>query len=315
MAILTSVGRSTVALLVNSTARHAGHRGWRDLVRDLLSRRFHLEFVFPRDADDSRRTARQLADQGASMVVAAGGDGTINSVANGLAGTGVPMAILPLGTANDFARELGIPRGLAAATDRIGSGTARTVDLVQVGDRGFCTVGGVGLMADITMAVSRLKARSKILRRSAELLGGGVYRVVSTAHLLGRRQISDHLHLEWEDAADGSRRETTVDAHTLFVANHRTLGGGLVLPVDARGDDGVFELCVVGQRARPSLVLNFARLAGGHRVPPGVIDTHHAVRATIRCDRERAFTADGEVLAIGTEFSITTRPAALRVIA
>ena len=306
--------RPTAVLLVNSRARQAADGEWRSRVERIVGARYDVEVLYPRSAGDGTELARRAASGGAALVVAAGGDGTVNSVAAGLAGSGIAMGILPLGTANDLARELGIPRAIDAAAQRLVDGAPRSVDLGEVNGRVFCTVGGIALTAQTALMVSRLKSASPIARRAADLFGREIYRVASALNLLGRRRVWQQTDVVYT-APDGSEHHAAGPSHTIFVANHHTLGGGLVLPTGSRDDDGVLEIATVPRRSRPSLLLNFARLAAGRPLPAGVLETVRAVRATIRTERDDEFVADGDSLATGRLFTVAVRPRALRVVA
>lgn len=302
-------------LLLNPRARGALRSGWREAALPVLEKRGSIEVVTPSSAEETASLARAAADQGFGVVIAAGGDGTVNTVASGLAGSGTALAILPLGTANDLARELGIPSEPRAAAERIIEGAARTVDVVEVNGRPFVGVGGLALVAQSAIAVTRAKERSPTTRGLANLFGGSVYRVSAAANLLGRWRISDAMRITYRlpDDAQAHIRELRVAA--LFVTNHRTAGGGLVLPVDANPSDGVFELCVVAERARHSLVVNFARLSAGRPLAAGVLEPLRASHAIIETENDDAFVADGELLAAGRRFELSVRPRALRLIA
>ena len=311
---IASSTRPTAVLLVNARARRAAGRDWLAAVERILGAAYRLEILYPGSADDGRALATRAAAGGARLVIAAGGDGTVNAVAAGLAGSGVALGILPLGTANDLARELGIPRQLDAAAQRLVDATPRPVDLGEVNGRVFCTVGGIALTAQTALMVSRLKATSAMTRGAADLFGREVYRVASALNLVGRRRVWQETEVDYT-APDGSAGRIVGPSHTIFVANHRTLGGGLVLPTGSRDDDGVLEIAVVPRRSRASLLLNFARLAGGQPLPPGVLETVRAVHAEIRTERDDEFVADGELLASGRSFCVAVRPAALRIVA
>jgi diacylglycerol kinase (ATP) len=302
-------------ILANPRARLAGARDWRPAAIAALSRRYATELVEPRDARETTTLARSAAEEGIAVVAAAGGDGTINVVAQGLAGTHTALGILPLGSANDLAREYGVPKSVAAAARRIAEGEPHAIDLVAIGDRVFCGVGGLALVARAALAVTRFKQRSPTRRRIADFLGGNVYRIAATAALLAAWTIDDQLRITYRDANSGESRSSELRASALFVANHRTLGGGLVLPVEADPTDGSLEICYVPSRARHSLMLNFARLSAGAVIPPGVLETIRATEATIETGREDAFVADGELLAAGTRFEVRVLPRALRIVA
>lgn len=300
-------------ILANPRARLA-RTDWREAAIAEIADRHVVQVVTPRDVAETTRLAREAASDGVDVVIAAGGDGTVNAVAQGLCGTGKSLGILPLGSANDLARELGIPRhDIRAAARLLAAGRTVPSDLGAVGGRVFCTVGGVALVARATLAVTRFKQRSGIARRCADLLGGGVYRVSATAELLARRQLDEEMHLTYREAATGAQRELEVRASALFVANRRTLGGGLVLPVDTNASDGVLEICVVPARGRLSLMLNFARLSAGRRIPPGVLQVIRATEVIIETPRDDAFVADGELLATGRRFEVRVIPGALNV--
>jgi diacylglycerol kinase family enzyme len=261
------------------------------------------------------RAAHEAAAEGYAVVVAAGGDGTVNAIAQGIAGTRTALGILPLGSANDLAREYEVPSVAWAAARRIAEREPRPTDLVEIGGRVFCGVGGLALVSRAALAVTRFKQHSVPARRVANLLGGQVYRVSATAALLRPWPLDDRLRIDYRDADRGDRHQFETRASAAFVANHRTLGGGLVLPIDANPSDGVLEICYVPARPRYSLILNFARLSAGARIPDGVLVRVRATEATIVTGREDAFVADGELLARGTEFRVRVLPAALRIVA
>lgn len=310
-----SAERERALILINPRARLARNARWRDPALSQITTRYAVEVVTPRDAASTTRLAREAASGGAAVVVAAGGDGTVNAVAQGLRGSGAAMGILPLGSANDLARELRIPRhDLAAAARLIVTGTARPADLGVIGGRIFCGVGGIALVARATLAVTRFKQGSWLSKRLANLLGGGVYRVSATAALVGTRELNEDLRVFYRDAETGTHGELSVRASAVFVTNHRTLGGGLVLPVATNANDGVLELCTVPARSRLSLMLNFARLSAGRRIPPGVLQVIRVTEATIETRSEDSFVADGELLAEGRRFEVGVIPHALRVI-
>jgi diacylglycerol kinase (ATP) len=307
--------RGKALLIVNERARLAHSSEWRETALAELGRRYETELVAPRDARDTTRHAQEAAAEGYAVVVAAGGDGTINAVAQALARTRTALGILPLGSANDLAREYGVPARIDAAAHRIAEREPRSIDLVEVEGRVFCGVGGLALVSRATLAVTRLKQWSSMSRRVANVLGGHVYRLSATAALLRPWSLDDRLRIDYRDAERGERHQFETLASAAFVTNHRTLGGGMVLPVDASASDGVFELCYVPARPRHSLMLNFARLSAGTPIPDGVLVRVRATEATIETGRDDAFVADGELLAQGRRFRVRILPGALRLIA
>lgn len=310
-----SSGRDRLLIIANPRTRGAHAPHWEKRVLPELANRYAVEVVRPGSAAEATRLARQAALDGFAVVAAAGGDGTVNAAAQGLCRSATALAILPLGSANDLARELGIPRhDIESAARIITKGTAYTVDLGAVDGRIFCGVGGLNLVARAALAVTRFKQRSPGARRLADALGGSVYRLAATALLLEARKLEEDLRVEYVDANSGERRQVAWHASAIFIANHHTLGGGLVLPVDGSASDGALELCVVPARGRISLMLNFARLSSGRRIPAGVLQVLHATEVIVDTSRDDAFVADGELLASGRQFRFQVLPDAIRIL-
>lgn len=199
--------------------------------------------------------ARLAVASGAGLVIAAGGDGTVRAVAAGTARTGVDMAILPLGTANLAARNLGLPVGrLDAALKVAAHGTARRADLVWVstepadipasappggwseptlGDEHACmVVTGIGFDAGLVASTSpELKARIR----------WGAYAVAAVTNLG-----SPHMDLVARvRETDGGERVERLRGRTVLVANGGRLPAGVTLLREARMDDGVLDVAVI----------------------------------------------------------------------
>ncbi|MCG8509926.1 MAG: NAD(+)/NADH kinase, partial [Rhodospirillales bacterium] len=103
---------------------------------------------------DARSLAKEAAEEPWDLVVAAGGDGTVNEVANGLYGTEMPLAVIPMGTANVLAAEIGLPTGARDIAHLISSGPARPIHVGMVNERLFVMMVGVGFDAKVVAGVS-----------------------------------------------------------------------------------------------------------------------------------------------------------------
>jgi len=304
----------TVTVLVNRRARRADRPGWLDEVRARLAGRVDAEILFPDSAAEAERAARAAAERGRAVVVAAGGDGTIHTVANGLAGTAAALGILPLGTANDLAHELGVPLAPGDAAARLVEGRRRAVDLGVVGGRRFLTVAGAGLVSASALAVTRARASCALVRRGMELLGGLSYRIAAAYEILARRRITHRMRLRYREPGSAHEAQRELASHALFVTNHRRCGGGLVVPSGGRADDGVLELCVVPATSRARLVANLQRLSSGTTIPPEVLTVLPVTSAVIELDRPDDLIADGELVARGDRFEVAVERAAMSIV-
>jgi len=305
--------RAAVTVVVNRTAGRGGDPGWEDTVAAILGRRLHPTFVHPADADDAARVALAHARAGAAAIAIAGGDGTIHRVVNAVAATGVPIALLPRGTANDLARELGVPTSVEAAACRMLEGHVRAVDLIEVNGRAIATVGGLGLPASCALAVHDLKQASPLARVALGALGTSVYPLVATGTVLLRAGRAHRLRVTMREP--GGRRSIGERAcHGLLVANQGTFGGHLALPTRSRNDDGVFELALLSPDGRARLLATLAALRLGRPVSRRAIRVWRAVEAAIECESPLPFFGDGEALDPARHHTLRIRPGGLRVV-
>jgi YegS/Rv2252/BmrU family lipid kinase len=251
------------------------------------------------DADDLAALARSAAGRGVEAVVAAGGDGTVSAVAGGLVGSGVPLGILPLGTANVLARELGIPVDLDGACALLAADFATTpVDAMKVRDRYIFTQVGVGIDA---MMIRDTKTEHKKRFGRVAYLWTGLTRMVG---FQPRRFLL---------TVDG--REVRTKASQVLVANSGTLGQPpLTWGPGIRPDDGRVDLCVV----RAATLWHYLRITWNvvrrsHRDDPKLRYYPVARSVTIASRRPLPVQGDGEVLG-ETPVEVAVVAGAIRVV-
>jgi YegS/Rv2252/BmrU family lipid kinase len=254
-------------------------------------------------AGHATELAREAAQAGLDAVVACGGDGTVNEVANGLAGSQTTLAVVRGGTANVWAKEARLPKRPDAAVRLLAEGEVRAVDLGRAlwpapqgdGERYFLLMAGVGLDAAIVREVSdTLKRR----------LGAGAYVLHGVQRSLTYRSVPTEL------SADGA--DLSVGLYWLLVGNTRSYGGLLDLTHLALADDGLLDACLL----RKGGILRLAWLL------PWVLLRRHHRRPEIRYQHVRSFDVrtaglpvqiDGEYLG-ETPMRFDVAPAALRVL-
>jgi diacylglycerol kinase (ATP) len=313
----TPVGATAAALVVaNPLARRVRRDEWRKPAERALGRRYGIEIVSPGSADEAAAIVRErmAAEQRPAVVIAAGGDGTVRLVAQELAGTGVPLGVIPLGTANDFSRANGIPDDIAGAIDRIVRRSTRAIDLLEVNGRLFVTAGGIGIGAHSALVVPWIKALHPLARMAAESLGSGVYRVAAGANVMFRPGLTERVRLTWRVPGEATDQSSEIATQGVFIANQRTLGGGMALPVPADNADGALDVCVVHDVARVRLLAALTSLLRGSAIASNVFSAWRAVRVTIETDKRSAFFGCGDLMAEGTKFEVRVVPGALRVL-
>lgn len=206
-----------------------------------------------------RELARAAAVGGTRLVVAVGGDGTVNEVASGLVGTGVELAVIPRGTGVDFPRTYGIPSKLDDALNVAVDGTTREIDAGRVsyrawsgesGEAWFVNVAGVGMSGAI----------AKRTNESSKALGGKASYLWSTLAVFSRWQNTDV-----RVAVDGEQRSGRM--HEVIVANGVFLAGGMKMCPEARSDDGLFDVLLIGDVTKRDLVQTLPKIYRGTHLP------------------------------------------------
>lgn len=242
-------------------------------------------------ADIARR--RHEAD----LVIVCGGDGTINSAAKGILETGLPMGIMPMGTANDLARTLGIPNNLLQAADVIATGTIRRVDLGEVNGHPFFNVASMGLSVDLARGLT-----PEAKRRWGKLgYALAAVKVATRAERFRAEIISD----------TGSVKVKTLQ---IAVGNGVHYGGGTMIHADATIEDGHLDLYSLELKN----VWKFGLMLGAFRQGKhGAWDEVRTAKSTefdIRTEVPMAVNTDGD-LVTETPAHFVIRPNAISVIA
>jgi len=231
------------------------------------------------EVGDGVHLAAEAADRGTDVVVACGGDGTLNEVVNGLDGREIPLGVVPLGTANDFARQTGIPEDADHAMDVILRRKPVRIDTASINGRRFLNVSTGGVGAEATAETpADFKAS----------LGPLAYAITAVRKLAG----SEPRRASFTSAGFSLDTEFLAFA----VGSARVTGGGTIMTPDASVTDGLLDLCVIEGMSRR----DFARLAmsvkkGEHLGLPGV---HYAQLPWLKVTGTEPLTVnvDGESL-------------------
>lgn len=282
-----------IPVIINPAAKGAGAARKLSRVRGLSPR---VQLRETTGAGDARRIARELAAEGVPLVVAAGGDGTVNEVMAGLAETppGQPapaLGVLPLGTMNVFALEMRLPvLNLAACWERIENGRPRPVDLWQAGGRVFAQMAGVGLDASVVRETSW---------QSKKRWGPFSY-IGTLIRLLDQPPAQITVEIDSGEC---------FDATAILIGNGRFYGGLFPVFPGAQNDDGWLDLAIIrghGPALMGGLFIDILQRAEREET----VVRRRARQCRITSASEAPFEVDGE-LAGATPLAIT--PAARNI--
>ncbi|MBF9221385.1 diacylglycerol kinase family lipid kinase [Hymenobacter sp. BT662] len=238
--------------------------------------------------------ARAAAGEGYEVVVAVGGDGTVNEVGRGLLGTAAAMGIVPQGSGNGLARHLKVPLGLPAALRRLAAPTFSRMDVgVMNGHPFFCTA-GLGFDAHVSQVFAQAGSR-----------GLATYLRVTLSEYRRYRPTSVHLVLNGEERA--------TDCYVLAFANASQYGNNAYIAPRADLRDGLLDVCLidalpVGRAFRVSLAM-----ALGNLPQSKAAEYFRVAEGRVTADAPIGFHVDGDYLGHATEFTVEMMPLALAV--
>jgi diacylglycerol kinase family enzyme len=257
--------------------------------------------VYPaRSGEELVGTARRLAGAKPPVIVAGGGDGTVNAVASAIVGTQTALGILPMGTLNHFAKDLGVALDLAQAARDIVAGRTVAVDVGQVNGRVFVNNSSIGLYPEIV--VRREEQRRHLGRSKWHALFWAALTVLRRSPLLSLRLGLDHRIEE--------RRASFV-----FIGNNVYRMEGFDIGRRERLDAGVLSLYMSQRTGRRKILGLAIRALFGLLRQTDDFEAHTAQTMRLETRRRHLLVAtDGEVARLQTPLEYRIRPRALRVI-
>ena len=243
--------------------------------------------------------ARALADaalhRGIDVVVAWGGDGTVNEVASALAFTDTPLAIVPSGSGNGLARDLGISRRPARAIEDALTGRTRRIDVGELGGRLFVNVAGIGFDAHV-----------------ARLFAGSRRRGLARYAWLTTVQLARYRSLVY--AVDADRAPRTIEALLVCFANSRQFGNGAIIAPQAVVDDGALDLVIVGARPAWQVLRAVPALFAGRLGSVEGVWSAPITEACVSGGEPLPFHVDGEPVEGTCALTARVHPCALSVL-
>jgi diacylglycerol kinase (ATP) len=247
--------------------------------------------------------AQAAREGGDSLLVVVGGDGTVNEVVNGIAGTGAEIAVLPCGTGQDFGRTHGVPSRFDDAVRVALGGETRAIDLGLVElaggtSRFFANVGSAGMSGAVAR---RANAMTKALG------GRATFFYALTREFLAWQNTEVVVEL-----GDSTRREGAM--HDVIVANGRYHGGAMKLAPDASPDDGLFDVVLIGDVTKLDFLTTAPKLYSGRYLSHPKVELLRSSTVTIEAAEPLPLEVDGEP--IGTtpaRFEIVPSSLRLRV--
>jgi YegS/Rv2252/BmrU family lipid kinase len=278
----------TVFLVNPASANGSTGRRWPELARRASAAGLEGATLFSERPGHLAELAREAALDGAELLVLVGGDGSVNEVANGLAGLGrqPEVAVVPRGTGWDFSRTFGIPRKIDEAVQVALEGDVRTIDLGRASYRAWDGSDATASFANVASA-GMSGAIAKRANETTKALGGKASYLWATFAVFSGWAATDI-----EVAVDGERRAGPM--FDVVVANGRFFGGGLEICPDAEPDDGLFDVLTIGDVTKRDLVLTMPKMYRGTHLPHPKAELLRGSSVTVTSETPLPIELDGE---------------------
>jgi YegS/Rv2252/BmrU family lipid kinase len=299
------------------SAGGATRERWSAVAADLRAHFGAFAVAFTKGPGDGTAIAERASREGRRFIIACGGDGTTNEVANGIlrSGADAELGVLPSGTGGDFRRTLDMPLGTREAAAALRDGSTRTIDVGQVSftgndgelaNRYFLNVSSFGLAASV---IKRVKGAKVFDWLPVEAMRGRANFAVSTLQeVLDLEPVNIRVRVD-----DGEAK--TLRSVNFCIANARYFGGGMMVAPDAKLDDGLLDVVNIGDLSTMRI------LTKGHTLYRGTLNDLPEVKTTTARRVEVTAADDSDEILLETDGELPGRlpavydvvPSALRV--
>jgi len=288
-------------VIVNPVAGHGRcGRMFREVRRELARRRLDFDFHYTNEPLEAPDVAKMVIEEGFTSIVAMGGDGTINEVVNGMmdTGTDLPLAVIPAGSGNDFARMNGIPLDPLEAIDALLGDRHTLTDVGSVnGDRCFVNGLGIGLDAqvarDVLLATHSRGAAAYLLAAVRQALKFDPFPVTLTSPA-------------WDQE---------FSCISLGIANGRYVGGGFQMAPSAQVDDGLLDVCAIEDMTRIKRLISLPKARRGTHLSLSEVTYRQLAEVEVSSSERLVAHIDGEPYRLPREpFHVSVRPQCLKLV-
>lgn len=245
----------------------------------------------------------------ADLVIAAGGDGTVNEAINIVAGSETPLGIIPCGTANDLASLYKMPSDLKEACKTFRKLKQARIDLISINGRYYATAGGLGFASRVVEIANSIKRRYRAKRVFKKGFRNNIYVIASLAAL----HDPAYLYNPIEIAVNGKFER--LNAFSVFINNQRFLGRNIKITPDACNRDRYFDVCIIRNPLNRLKVISllYKTIKATHVELPYVKFIRSST-LRIRSKSRLKYFGDGEILDEGSEFDVKLVPGALNLV-
>jgi diacylglycerol kinase (ATP) len=275
--------------------------------------RHELSVKAPDSIEELNQNLAEDIKNGTQYVFAAGGDGTMNAVSQNLINKDLKLMILPAGTANDFANELGLGTNLKKLAQIFNAQTTKKIDAINVNGRYMMTNGGIGMACEVAVTVDRMRKQSVLFQKMMKTIGKQTYSVVYAQKMLTK---PFHARRVFIDSKDSPLLDPRVSTPMILINNQEYIGGKFQVAPKTLNDDGKFNVTIFLHTNRLDFMKCTLMMMQG-KCPTNdknlvTFETDNLSLLSLD-DRPLTFFGDGEIFPEEKELNISIAPKALEV--
>jgi diacylglycerol kinase family enzyme len=286
----------TISVYLNNRASNTSLSYWKKTIERSLFRS-DLKFRTPDNLESLHDYLNQDIESRVDCVVSVGGDGTVNTITQKLAGKEIGLLVVPGGTANDFAHQLGhgqlSEKELSRLFQSIRQRNVSHVDLIDINGRYMVTNGGIGLGGMVTGKINDLRAKMPFFKDLMKLSGKNIYAFFIATELFGKNFSIQNLKIESDEFNE------EVETGLMLVNNQPSLAGTFMVAPETSHQDGTFNVVICKHKSRQALIRCISQVAMGnipYRDPNFVTFETKSLKITnLDSSRKIDFFGDGEV--------------------
>ena len=293
-----------IAVIINSISQPRKRRAIIAALREKLDGH-DLDVRLTEYRGHATLLARQAAESGVEVLIVAGGDGTIGEAVNCMIGSTVRLAVIPTGTANDLADYLGISGSITQACDVICRGRSRQIDVLQINRRHVLTTAGFGIGCETIAQANRLRRVQFGGVSLTQIVGNRLYPLGYAIAVVQKQGWPHELNVRQNGLS------FNYSSLSLTISNLPRLGHRFIMAPGATADDGLFDVCVIGDCGRVGALRSVIRAHRGLTPDTPRVRQWRATDLVVESTRPISCFGDGELISTSTHFEIHVIPGAV----
>jgi diacylglycerol kinase family enzyme len=288
-----------VSVYLNQRASNSAH-DWQGQITNALFRS-NVEYQSPSNLEELYEKLDTDVANNVDAVLSVGGDGTVNTIIQRLAGTGISLLVVPGGTANDFANMLGSSSNIKKITQTVRQNVKKKIDLVSINGKFMATNGGLGFVSEVAGEINQMRATYPAFKGFMKFSGKSVYSLFLAKKLLGLEIKSHKFKIQSEEYSE------TVLSPLILINNQPALGGNFLVAPHTDHGDGKVNITIFKHQNRLELIQCIVKISNGnYPADDKNLVSFETTQAKIDLlDEEKlTFFGDGEVFGDSTSWDI-----------